>query len=69
MKEKLFKRIKAACHTNEPQMTAVFVLTVATLIAYIKTSNVIDSVMVIIICLTWPSIAFCINLVDPIPKN
>lgn len=63
------KRIKAACRTNEPQITAVVLMTMMNGLALTTQIRYIPVWVIIAVLLFWPAIAFMANLYSPIPKS
>jgi len=62
------KRLKAALRTNEPQATAVLMLTCLNLLAVFSGPDWPPLGLLLVAALFWPVLAFVANLIDPIPK-
>lgn len=62
------KRLKAALRTNEPQLNAIIFFTALNVFA-VMTIKPLNYSALLLAILFWPIIAFCINLVEPIPQD
>lgn len=67
MLERILQRLKAACRTNNVQLSAVCLLTASSGLAAITANRELDFAKALCICLFWPVLAFVFNLIDPIP--
>lgn len=66
--EGLVRRLRAACRTNEPQITAVIMFSMLNLLAALGRENT-PWWLYVAVGLFWPMVAFIFNLIDPIPKR
>lgn len=72
MYHKIINRIRAACRTNSAQRDAVALLTIFNLIVVMlggADSGSLQIGSILFAIFLWPSVAFLINLLDPIPEE
>lgn len=65
----LVKRLRAACRTNEVQVTTVIALTALNGVALLQRTQETPGWLTVTALLFWPVFAFVANLIDPIPES
>lgn len=63
------RRIKAACRTNDAQISGVTMFTGLNLCMLVSTDATPSIGLLAMAVLMWPAMAFLFNLIDPLPNQ